>query len=182
MPVFLRSADALQRAWLDGVHRRERKSQQEVVASLLRELDGPTPQTFYALLDLLPYHLLRKRVLNRYYPSVVAWTWQTALQMTHPARVIPLAQRFEQAFLAQNPKSRRRLDTMTQHLAQFSVLTDNFLEEGFLSVAHHVVIRVWGDRAQQPNNLFCSVRLANDLDTRYHTYVDQFTHMEIESR
>lgn len=168
------SAFDLQSEWLGNMQRRKKSSHQDVVDLLLKDLCVATPTAFYELLDLQYYQVIKKRLMNRYYASVLVFAWQKAVEETQPTQAAGLLRMFERSFLAHMPKAQQRLEIIGQHLAFFAVVTDNFAADGFISVAHQIVLRILGDIEKNPDNLISSVRLANYLDTRFEAYADPF--------
>ena len=177
---FFPSATALENEWLNNMQRLEKSSRQDIVDLLLRDLSRVTPAAFYDLLGLQFHQIFKKRLLDRFYPSVLVFVWQKSLEIFQPALADNLSRLFEMSFSARMPKAKPRLETIGRHLALFSVITDNYTEEGFLSVAHHIVWRVLGEIEKTPNNLISSVRLADYLDARFETYANQLRGREIK--
>lgn len=169
----------LQRVWFDSLNPSQKISHQDIVGALMKELRLATPSAFYSLLALKKYQIFKQKHMDRYYPSVLVFVWQKALEEVCPTQAVALLPLFERTFFAQMPQAKQRLDTIGRHLALFAVITDNFATDGFIGVAHHVVLRVLGDIEQNPNNLISSVRLAHYLDTRFEAYIDQFRHSVI---
>ncbi|MBF0462839.1 MAG: hypothetical protein HQL87_15800 [Magnetococcales bacterium] len=172
------SAEDLYQEWLGHLGHMELVRYQEVVNRLLSVLFVAPPGAFHALLGLQSHHIFKKRRLNACYPSLQVFVWLKALEQAQPPyadRLLRLLRRT----CAQRPADKRRMATIDRHLALFALLTDRFVEEGFMSVAHHVVLRVLGDFTQKPTRLIASVQLADYLDRLFETYLTQFQSMEI---
>ena len=173
------SAADLYREWLTHLGHMEQVSQQGVVDRLLKELFVTPPGTFYELLALQSHHLLKKRRLQGYYPALQVFVWRKALEQAQPPYAARLLRLLRRTCVARRLADQRHLTLLERHLTLFAVLTDRFLEEGFLSVAHHVVLRVLGDFTRNPRYLIASVQLADHLDQRFESHLAQFRNMEI---
>lgn len=179
MSPYAPSAPDLVSEWLNNVQRIETTSRQGVVDLLLRDLCVPTPSAFYDLLALPHYQIFKKRLMDRYYPSVLVFAWQKALQETQTTQADDLLKRLKASFLAKMPRAKPRLDIIIRHLALFAVVTDNFVEDGFMSVSHHIVLHILGQIEKNPGNLVSSVRLADYLDIRFKAYFDYLENRKI---
>lgn len=177
----LLSASDLQRAWLDNVQRVEKITRQDMVNALLGALSLVTPQAFYEVLAVPSHRIFKRKMLDHYYPAVLVFVWQKALEIVHPLHVAGCMRLFEYSFLRRMPDAERRLKRMGQHLTLFSLLTDRFAEDGFMSVAHHMVVRVWGDIEKKPDNLMCSVHLADYMDGQFDRYTHALRNREIHN-
>ena len=173
------SADDLQQEWLSHLGQLEQVSQRSFVRRLLPLLSAPPPGDFADLLALRPYQIIKKRRLQQYYPSLQLFVWQKALEQAQPPHAARLVRLLKRTLAAQSAADQRRVDTIEGHLALFVLLTDHFLEEGFLSVAHQVVLRVLGDVDKYPTHLLWAVQLADYLDNRFEQDVIRFSNMDI---
>ena len=169
----LLSADDLYNEWLNNSQRFQKMDRQAYVDLLLRDLCRVTPGEFYDLFNIYPYQIIKKKRLDAYYLSLLVFVWRKALEHVQPICVADRMHLLEMAYTSHLPKAQQRLETMGRHLALFDVIMDNFAEDGFLSVAHHVVIRVLGDIEKKPDNLVFSVQLANYLEARLEVYLFQ---------
>lgn len=171
------AADALQREWLENLGHLESVRYQGVVERLIGELAMEVPETVYKLLGLQVYQIIKKRKLNQYYPSLQVFVWKKALEQAQPLYINRLIWLWRRLFLAR--EARERLERIDHHLALFALLTDNFAETGFMSVAHHVALRVLGKPPEQTAQITAVVELADYLDNRFNRYITQFERMEI---
>ena len=179
MPDNSPSAVELQRAWFDNMIRLEKCSRQDVVNRLLNDLRQEVPATFCQLFGWQFYQVLKKPMIEAYYPSILVFVWQKALQETHPAEMDRLLSLFESTYLRHQPNAKPHLQTIARHLSLFAVVTDNFTEDGFMSVALHIVQRICGEIEKKPDNLQFAVQLALHMDTHFEAYKDQLGNQEI---
>ncbi|MEO5340280.1 MAG: hypothetical protein H7837_07170 [Magnetococcus sp. MYC-9] len=173
------SADALQREWLTNMSQVERIRSLELVHRLLGELLAPAPRSYYELLDLHLYQFLKQRLARRYYPSLHLFVWQRSLAQIHPYDATRLYAMLNERMVHLRPAVKQRLTDTTRHMALFAMLTDHFAEQGFLSVAYHVVSRISGVLAEKPEHLQAAVRLADHLDLQFDRRIAQWEMMEI---
>jgi hypothetical protein len=179
LPALPFSADALQREWLDNQSRQEFLKPQAVVDRLFASLTVPMPLP--DLLGLQPYQWLKKRRLDRFHPSLHLFVWKRAMEEVHPAHAARIDALWRRQYPLHHKDGKQRLERITGHLSLFSLLTDDFAQQGFMSVAHHVVSRVLGDVQQRPHLLFVVVQLADHLDGLFDGHVTRFGSMEIVS-
>ncbi|MEO5348038.1 MAG: hypothetical protein H7836_00080 [Magnetococcus sp. YQC-3] len=177
VPALPFSAAALQREWLENQSHQERLKPQEVVDRLFAALTAPTP--LHDLLGLQPYQWLKKRRLEQFHPSLNLFVWRRALEVVHPAHAARIDSLWQRQYALRYQDGERRLQRITGHLSLFVLLTDDFAQQGFMSVAHHVVSRVLGDVQQKPHLLFAVVQLADHLDSLFDGHVTRFGNMEI---
>ncbi|MBF0401075.1 MAG: hypothetical protein HQL90_09945 [Magnetococcales bacterium] len=168
------SADALQRQWLENLGHMENMRYQEVVQQLLAVLSVDPPDAFYDLLGVRSHQFFKKRKLSQFYPSLQLFVWRKALEQTQPLYAPHLFWLWRRTFLAQQTTAKPRLQRMENHLALFALLTDNFAEAGFMSVAHHVVLRVLGALPDKADHLVAVVQLADHLEMQFNRYVTAF--------
>ncbi|MBF0162307.1 MAG: hypothetical protein HQL88_08460 [Magnetococcales bacterium] len=173
------SAEALQRHWLENLLRMEPVSHREVLARMQSILQAPPPPAFFAVLGLHDWQLLKKRTLSRYYPSLQVFAWLRALEQVQPFHVTRLIGALQRWCSSQPRRIRGHLERIERDLPLFALLTDNFSEEGFLSVAHHVVWRVLGGSQEQPAHLVAAVQLADALEQWFEQHSRYFEQIEI---
>ena len=179
LPVFPFSADALNREWLENQSRREPLRPQGVVDRLFMLLSTPIP--LQDLLELQPYQWLKKRRLERFHPSLPLFVWRRAMAVAYPGQAPRIDALWRYQYPLRHKDGKQRLERIEGHLALFSLLTDDFAQQGFMSVAHHVVSRVLGDVQKSPQHLFAVVQLADHLDSLFDDHVTRFGNMEILS-
>ena len=173
VPQRLLSADDLYNEWLNNSQRFNPMDRQACVNLLFRDLCRVIPEEFYGLFNAYSYQITKKKRLDHYYPSLLVFVWRKALEQFQPILVADRMHLFEATYATHLPRAKQPVENISRHLALFDVITDNFAEDGFLSVAHHVVMRVLGDIEKKPGNLVFSVQLANYLESRWETYLSQ---------
>lgn len=171
--------DTLETEWLGNLARRRRRTVQDLTDWLMLEVAAGPREGFYGALELAPHQLLKKKTMLRYFAPLLAFVWKQALLATHPAKEEMFLGAMERAMRTLKGSSRRQVAVFRNDLDFFQTITDLFAEEGFLSVALHVVQRVQGEIEQRPENLVMAVGLNQWLDEQYHLFLEQLVQVEI---
>ncbi|MBF0370577.1 MAG: hypothetical protein HQL52_14080 [Magnetococcales bacterium] len=167
------SAASLQEEWQRNMERVKWVSPVDFTAEFLDTLSyGPTEVEF-RVVNLEPFRLLRRRTFRKHIFNARIYLWQLAVSQTRPKRAREIKQRFRSLLLTSLNNSQPRFDAITSELTLLDSLLDNLSEEGFLSMAHYITQRVWGDLEKNPGLLPRSIRLGMWLDEIYQDYVER---------
>lgn len=160
---------ALAREWQRNLARKPQPSQSLGVAldRFLVTLAAPIPESVYPLLDLKINYFLKRQMLRRYYRSAQVFVWNQALRERWPDQAERVMDLFFQTLAAYPGQSQRRMQALRNDVAFFNLITDHYREEGFLSVALHIVQRILGEIKDKPKNLTNAVQFAAQLDTMH---------------
>ncbi|MBF0446689.1 MAG: hypothetical protein HQL67_00665 [Magnetococcales bacterium] len=150
-----------------------RFSSSELVRRIAGEAIANPAESDYLLLGLTPYQFIRRKRYVRFFRSTRVYVWKRMLQTRLPQQTESILDGVDGLLVAAggavaNSGRQTRLDILL-----YDMITDNFAEEGFLSVAHQVVQRILGDIEKKPNNLIFSVALADHLDRQYQQLLNQ---------
>ncbi|MBF0273032.1 MAG: hypothetical protein HQL98_13360 [Magnetococcales bacterium] len=170
---------ALEAEWNGNLQRRKRRTIQDLMGVLLRDLAIQPDESCYALLDLKPHQLLKRQSLERHYRPMLAFAWKQAVLATHPHHTQLFSAALERLTPALPGMNRRRLEGLFNDLTFFQLISDTFAEDGFMSVALHVVQRVHGEIEKRPENLEWAVGLNLWLDERFVHYRESLELAEI---
>lgn len=170
---------ALEAEWSGNAQRRKRQTIRDLTAHILRELAAAPEESEYALLALQPHQLLKRRMFARHCAPMRAFVWRQAVLYTHPARLEAFMITLRGRAAELPGMTPARLEIFLNDLTFFQVITDNFNEDGFMSVALHVTQRVLGEIATHPVNLDWAVGLGQWLDERYQQDRDLLSAVEV---
>ncbi|MBF0427730.1 MAG: hypothetical protein HQL94_02295 [Magnetococcales bacterium] len=154
----------LEAEWMENLQRHRRQTIQGLTDWLMEEINVGPDETFFATLSLAGYQILKRRIFARYFSPLLAFAWKQAVLVTHPAKTMDFLGALERGI---DPHLTR---SVQNDLMLFQIITDNFEEDGFVSVALHVVQRVHGDIEKKPDNLDLAVGLSLWMDERYQHY------------
>lgn len=158
------TAAELERMWRQGVQSRRRQGRRDLLNDLLRVATREIDEEAFALFDLGPERFIKRRSFRRYYRSTRIFAWKQALLAVHPRHLEAVLGGFDTGYLKIQPGSEKQLETIRRDLTFFDVVTDSFEQDGFLSVALHVTLRILGEIEKRPDNLVQAVRLSEHLD------------------
>lgn len=168
---------SLEAEWLGNLGRKMRRTVQELTDGMVLEVTAGPGEAFFATLELGPYQWVKREAMRRYHGPLLSFAWHQAVLEVHPDKAGLFAAALERGI----PGGRRAVERWRNDLAFFQTVTDQFAENGFMSVALHVVQRVRGEIAQRPDNLVPAVQLNLWMDERYHFYQEQLAQSEIKS-
>ncbi|MEO5344992.1 MAG: hypothetical protein H7834_01275 [Magnetococcus sp. YQC-9] len=160
----------LEAEWSGNFTRRKKRTIADLSAIPLREISLGPGETDFAVLGLTPLQWLKRRRFVRHYPAMLAFAWRQAVLSTYPAYNEPFGTTLERLYDELPGIDRERHERFIHDLNFFKVITDNFVEDGFLSCGLHVAQRVLGEINKQPENLDWGVALTQWLDERYQNY------------
>ncbi|MBF0145054.1 MAG: hypothetical protein HQL84_02640 [Magnetococcales bacterium] len=127
------------------------------------EIDDPLLQ--------LPWYSLKKQYLfTRYRVSINVLLWFWALREVVADQARDLLQSVEPLYSATRPRWSVSWRQLMIDLDFFLTILDNYREEGFLSVAQHVVWRVHGDFVKDPSLLEVTVALMFHMDRTFEEF------------
>ncbi|MBF0341202.1 MAG: hypothetical protein HQL95_09620 [Magnetococcales bacterium] len=170
---------ALEAEWTGNFTHRKRRTMKELTDTLIRELAQGPDETWYALFDLKPHQLLKRRDSLRHHAPMLAFAWRQAVLYSHPARSEPFSALLRQLAPALPGMNRQRLELFFNDLTFFQVITDNFAEDGFLSVGLHVVLRIRGEIETRPENLELAVAVSQWVEERFQSYREMLDLAEV---
>ncbi len=127
----------------------------------------------YLLLGLQPYQILKRKAFIRHFRSARTYVWKRVLLDEMPDRVDEIMDAVDGALMAAGGNSPKNWTKSWYDLLLYDEIVDNFSEDGFLSLALHVVQRILGDIEKQPDNLVVAVGYADHLDRSYQTLRDE---------
>ncbi len=127
----------------------------------------------YLMVGLNPLQLLKRRAFVRYFRSANVYTWKRAVMVCMPGRGGQVMDGVDGLLLGTGGRGadvgrQIRLDVLL-----YDELVDNFKEEGFLSVALHIMQRLLGDVEKHPDNLVKAVNYADHLERKYQKCQEQ---------
>ncbi|MBF0445714.1 MAG: hypothetical protein HQL68_08990 [Magnetococcales bacterium] len=131
---------------------------------------GEPEEADYLMLGLSSLHILKRRKFVRYFRSANVYVWKRAVMLCMPGRVEQVMDGVEGLLQAAGGSSDDISRQIRLDLMLYDELVDNFKEEGFLSVALHIVQRLSGDVEKHPKNLVTAVNYADHLDRKYQSY------------
>lgn len=169
----------LEAEWLTNLRQRKRRTLHELTDWMMQQITIGPNEAFYATLNIGPYQIFKKITIQRYFAPLLAFVWQKALLDTHPAKAAACSMAVEREIAGLSWLFRWQMKRFRHDLTFFQTITDLFAEEGFLSVALHVVQRVLGEIEQSPNNLELAVQLSLWLDEQYQADLEQLVRAEI---
>ncbi|MBF0191233.1 MAG: hypothetical protein HQL99_08905 [Magnetococcales bacterium] len=158
---------SLEAEWSGNLQRRKRRTIHDLMGGLLQALSLPPDESHYALLGLKPHQLLKRKSFDRHYPPLLTFVWKQAVLATHPHQAQSFSFALERLIPGLPGMNTRRLELLFNDLTFFQLISDTFAEDGFMSVALHVVQRIHGEVEKQPENLEWAVGLNLWLDERF---------------
>ncbi|MBF0454198.1 MAG: hypothetical protein HQL72_05190 [Magnetococcales bacterium] len=168
-------ANSLVSEWQQNRSQQNAMSVRELMVHIAACAIADPDESVYQLLDLKPYQLLKRKKFTRYYRSSQAYVWKRVLMVVHPNRVEQIMEGVDGLLRASGGGVARSGEQTRLDLLLYDEIVDNFKEEGFLSVAHQVVIRIGGDIEKKPNNLIFSVRYSDYLDSQYQLFLSELS-------
>ncbi len=173
---------ALEAEWLGNLQQFRHQTIQQLTDWMIKTvMKGPT-NPFYESMALLATHqMLKRNRARRYFLPLMAFAWWQAILATAPARIESFAGALERGVAGLPGHGHRQVERFRHDLDFCKLITDQFAETGFLSVALHVVQRVHGEIEQHPNNLVSAVGLTQWMEEQYQFYLDYLTQVEIMS-
>ena len=127
----------------------------------------------YMLLNLQSHQILKRKKFHRYFRSAKTFAWQQALQKHMPKRVEQIMDAVEGLLKTAGGDVAKSWQQTRMDLLLYAELTDNFNEDGFISVGLQVVQRILGDFDKKPENLVLSVAYAEYLDEQYKKFSEK---------
>ncbi|MBF0295398.1 MAG: hypothetical protein HQL96_09435 [Magnetococcales bacterium] len=170
------TAATLESEWLGNLGRRTRRTVREVAGEALLAVNSGPDETFFAALGVASHQVIVRHLLRRHYPPLRLFVWRQAVVATHPAWHAPLLAALD----GQLPGKPAEVARIRSDLAFLQLITDQFAEEGFLSVALHLVQKVHGEIPRRPGNLEFAVSLSAWLDERYQEDLERLGRAEIK--
>ncbi|MBF0180665.1 MAG: hypothetical protein HQM03_11635 [Magnetococcales bacterium] len=165
----------LENEWLGNLGRRTRRTVREMAGEALLAANAGPDETFFAALGVASHQVILRHLLRRHFLPLRLFVWRQAVLATHPA----WAERLFVALGGQLPGKPAEQARIRNDLAFFQLITDQFAEEGFISVALHLVQKVHGEIPRRPGNLDHVVGLNAWLDERYQEDLERLGGSEI---
>lgn len=158
---------ALESEWRANMKQAKRTEPSDLVRAIVVDLQADPSQDDFDRLGLRGYRFWQRRAFHRYVRSTRAFVWQRALHAGSPGWEQKIMEDVGQLYVATLSRARKPWQRIQGDLLFFETITDNFAEDGFLSAALHVVVRILGDIEKKPGNLEFSVQLATDMERKF---------------
>lgn len=164
LPPMTNEALDLEKIWRTNFHNPSPFSRKDMIGKIFSSLRFLPEKIDDPLLQLPPYAWMKQRLLMRYRVSINAFLWLWALKEVAFDRAHSLLRSVEPFYLADGKKKKDSWTRIMLDIEFFETILDNYKEEGFLSIAEHVVWRVHGDFKKNPHLLEIAVALAFHMD------------------
>lgn len=158
---------ALEQTWIKNCQPPAPSSKKALFQEIARTLLYFPDEIADPLLHIPRIAWKNQQLFRRYRAATYALLWLWALQEVVPDRAYPLLQAVEPLYAAPGTTPPAEWRQVMADIDFFRTILDNYREEGFLSVAQHIVWRVHGDFVQNPELVEIAVALSFHIDQKF---------------
>ncbi|MBF0108342.1 MAG: hypothetical protein HQL76_04110 [Magnetococcales bacterium] len=169
-PADSDEARVLEQSWRANPSPTEIRHRKELIPQIAASLRFATEEFDDPLLRLPWYAWNKRNRLKRYRISINALLWLWALREAAPELAHDTLQAVQPLYSASSTRWSVSWRRIMHDLDFFHSILDNYREEGFLSVAQHVVWRVHGDFVAKPYLLEVAVALMLHMDRTFEEF------------
>ncbi|MBF0423872.1 MAG: hypothetical protein HQL73_12875 [Magnetococcales bacterium] len=172
-PFIAEEALALEQTWLDNCQSPPPLAKKHLIAKIAASLLLLPEELPDPVLQIPKIAWKRQQLFLRYRVAIHAFLWLRALLEVAPDQARALLLAAQPLYNAAEPTTPVAWSQIMADVDFFSIILDNYQEEGFLSISQHVVWRVHGDFVQHPEFLEIAVALAFHIDQQFEEFRTQ---------
>jgi hypothetical protein len=140
---------------------------QKLIEHIAADAIAQPTEADYLMLGLKPYQLLKRRAFIRHFRSARTYVWKRTIMDSMPIRVAQIMDGVDDVLLTMGSSIAKSGKQTKLDLLLYDEIVDNFTEEGFLSVALHLVQRILGTIEKAPENIVLAVNYSDHLEQQH---------------
>lgn len=166
-------AEDLVAQWQENRTHKKTMAIREIISRIAGTALVDPEEEDFALLGLSPFQILKRRAFVHHFRSAHVYVWKRVLMACMPSRVEGVMDGVFALLSTSSTEVAKRSRQTELDMRLYDALVDHFEEEGFMSVALHVVQRVLGDIEKYPHNIVVAVHFSGHLEQHYQRLREQ---------